>query len=74
MSVGDIGLSAYSGISISAPNGDVKITGKNVTIKAGNNLSISSGGNIKAPGNGILWNLAKSFGMTVDCGVIPIDS
>ena len=63
--LGDIGLSAYSGISISAPNGDVKITGKNVTIKAGNNLSISSGGNIKAAGNGIFASLAKSFGTTL---------
>lgn len=45
--LGDISLSAFSGISISAPNGDITISGKNVTIKAGDRLSLFSGGNIK---------------------------
>ena len=44
---GDIKLSAFTGITISAPNGDVKIAGKNVTIEAGNNLTLTSGKNIK---------------------------
>ena len=44
---GDIKLSAFTGITISAPNGDVKIQGKNVTIEAGNNLTLTSGKNIK---------------------------
>ena len=44
---GDVKLSAFTGISISAPNGDVKIQGKNVTIEAGNNLTLTSGKNIK---------------------------
>ena len=43
---GNVSVSAFSGISISAPNGDVKIEGKNVTISAGNNLSITSGTNV----------------------------
>ncbi|MBO4519127.1 MAG: hypothetical protein J5704_03720, partial [Paludibacteraceae bacterium] len=43
---GDVTLSAFTGITISAPNGDVKIAGKNVSIEAGNNLSIVSGKNI----------------------------
>ena len=44
---GDIRLNAFTGITISAPNGDVKIQGKNVTIEAGNNLTLTSGKNIK---------------------------
>lgn len=44
--LGDINMSAFTGISISAPNGDVSISGKNVSIVAGNNLDIKSGVNI----------------------------
>jgi hypothetical protein len=44
---GDIKLGAFTGITISAPNGDVKIQGKNVTIEAGNNLTLTSGKNVK---------------------------
>ena len=36
-----------TGIPISAPNGDIKIEGKNVSIKAGNNLTLTSGTNIE---------------------------
>ena len=43
---GDIMLNAYTGITISAPNGEVKIAGKNVTIEAGNELKLVSGKNI----------------------------
>lgn len=46
-SLGEVKLDAYTGITITAPNGDVKIKGKNVTIEAGNNLSLLSGNNIK---------------------------
>ena len=45
-SMGTVRLNAFTGITISAPNGDVKIEGKNVSIKAGNNLSFTSGMNI----------------------------
>lgn len=44
---GDVKINAFTGISISAPNGDVKISGKNVTIEAGNNLNLISGTNVK---------------------------
>ena len=40
---GDVSISALSGIQISAPNGDVTIKGKNVSIEAGNEVSIVSG-------------------------------
>jgi hypothetical protein len=43
---GDVKIDAFTGISISAPNGDVSISGKNVSIKAGNNLTIESGTNV----------------------------
>ena len=45
--LGDINMNAFTGISISAPNGDVSISGKNVSIVAGNNLDIKSGVNIQ---------------------------
>ena len=43
---GDVKIDAFTGITISAPNGDVKIKGKNVSIEAGNNLSLVSGKNV----------------------------
>lgn len=43
---GDVSINAFTGISISAPNGDIEIKGKNVKIEAGNNLELVSGTNI----------------------------
>lgn len=43
---GTVGIDAAMGITISAPNGNVKIVGKNVDIVAGNNLTLKSGANI----------------------------
>ncbi len=45
--LGTVGIDAFSGITINAPNGDVRIVGKNVSIEAGNQVSITSGNNIK---------------------------
>ena len=44
---GDVKIDAFSGITLSAPNGDVTIKGKNVKIEAGGNLTLTSGKNIK---------------------------
>ncbi len=44
--MGDVQIDAFTGITISAPNGNVKIEGKNVEIVAGNNLTLTSGANI----------------------------
>ncbi len=44
---GNVGISAFTGITISAPNGDIAIKGKNVSIEAANNLKIESGKNVK---------------------------
>ena len=46
---GDVNIDAFTGITINAPNGDIKIAGKNVEISAGNNLVLKSGLNIQAP-------------------------
>ena len=44
---GDIMMNAFTGLTLAAPNGDVRIVGKNVSIMAGNNLSLASGINIR---------------------------
>ena len=44
--LGQVKLNAFTGISIDAPNGDIKIRGKNVDISAGNKVTIESGTNI----------------------------
>ena len=44
--LGDVNIDAMTGITITAPNGDVKIEGRNVDIVAGNNLTLTSGANI----------------------------
>ena len=49
-SMGKVTMNAFTGITISAPNGDVKIVGKNVSISAGNKLSLTSGTNIQGAG------------------------
>lgn len=43
---GDVNINAFTGITISAPNGDISIKGKNISIEAGNNLELISGGNV----------------------------
>lgn len=42
---GDVTVSAFTGITISAPNGDISISGKNISITAGNELTLKSGTN-----------------------------
>ena len=41
--LGNIDLNAFTGISISAPNGNIEIKGKNISIAASNKLSLESG-------------------------------
>ena len=43
---GKIDINAFTGITINAPNGDIKICGKNVEIEATNNLNICAGSQI----------------------------
>lgn len=44
---GTVELNAFQGITINAPNGDIEIKGKNVSISASNKLSIEAGANIR---------------------------
>ena len=44
---GDIHVGAFTGIKITAPNGNIKIVGKNIDISASNRVKITSGENIK---------------------------
>jgi len=65
---GDVSIDAFTGISLSAPNGNIKISGKNVTISAGNNLTLTSGANIK---NRFLLNSKLNYGLGIleDIGI-----
>lgn len=45
--IGKVSISALTGITISAPLGDVTIAGHNIKLRAANNISIESGLNIK---------------------------
>ena len=45
---GTVGIDAFTGVSINAPNGDIRIEGKNITLSAGNNVTIESGVNARA--------------------------
>ena len=47
--LGTVSINAFTGITISAPNGDVKIQGKNITLEAGNKVTINSGTNLPLP-------------------------
>ena len=49
---GTVEIDAFSGITISAPNGDVTIRGKNINLEAGNKINVTSGINIDDPGLG----------------------
>lgn len=44
---GDVKISAFTGITLSAPNGNINIKGQNINIEAGNKLTLTSGTNIK---------------------------
>lgn len=72
--LGKVDINAFTGITISAPNGNVRIEGKNIDIVAGNNLSISSGNNIASH----FWHMKdkkwkegwKDFGKTMFTDVL----
>lgn len=58
---GNVSINAFTGITVNAPNGNINIRGKNVTIEAGNNLTLRSGTNIRnkfasSYGNGACFN------------------
>lgn len=61
--LGKIDINAFTGISIMAPNGDIKIEGKNVDIIARNKLNVVSGKNIERedPTDKTKWQKFKSL-------------
>ncbi|MBR4371700.1 MAG: hypothetical protein IKS92_11675, partial [Victivallales bacterium] len=73
---GDVNIDALTGISIKAPNGNIKIEGKNVEITANNRLTLTSGQNIKNGGffdsisKGDAWK-KKGADVLVDNTVAP---
>lgn len=76
---GDVKMNALTGISISAPNGNIKISGKNVEIHASNRLSVTSGENIKNGGyfacfskKGLEKNIGTGIGKVIT-GVTGLD-
>lgn len=62
---GNVNISAFTGITIDAPNGDINIRGKNVNIEAGNNLTLTSGTNIRNAKAGL-----KSVGTSASIAAI----
>ena len=62
---GNVNISAFTGITIDAPNGDINIRGKNVNIEAGNNLTLTSGTNIRNAKSGL-----KSVGTSASIAAI----
>lgn len=69
---GDVKINAFSGITISAPNGDVKIAGKNITLEAGNNLILKSGKNIKDKWYPTLMDYSNKASIAVNlAGYLP---
>lgn len=64
--LGDVKMDALTGITISAPNGNVKIEGKNIDIVAGNNLTLKSGENVKK----MTKAYNKNFGQVLKANII----
>ena len=65
--MGDVTLNAFTGITISAPNGNINIAGKNVNISASNKVNITSGSAIRKrffpdSGLGDHEDIEKKFG------------
>ena len=67
--LGTVNLNAFQGISIEAPNGDIEIKGKNVSIEAGNRLSLKSGENIE---NKLLYNGWKGVGKSEGLSALEV--
>lgn len=60
--LGKVSINAFTGISIEAPNGNVSIKGKNITLEAGNNISLKAGGNIHDEDESVKNTIAGALG------------
>lgn len=63
--LGKVDINAFTGITISAPNGDVKIKGKNVSIEAGNNFTVTTGKNIRGEKYDFGTEASKALGSII---------
>lgn len=74
--LGNVTLNAFTGISISAPNGNISISGKNVEISASNNVKITSGKGLNDrffPGINSTGSFLKDFGIrAADAGIAAV--
>lgn len=68
---GNVSLNAFTGISITAPNGDISISGKNVEITASNNLKLTSGKGIK---DRFVQGLGESGSLGKDIGIFAVSN
>lgn len=59
--LGKVGVNAFSAIDISAPVGDINITGKNVSIIAGNNLKVRAGEELDKDSDSIMSMIGASI-------------
>ena len=62
---GNVEIGAFTGITINAPNGDIKIKGKNISIEAGNKLTLHSGQNVKDKKQSIISTTVKDVATTI---------
>ena len=72
--MGDVKISAFTGIKVAAPNGDISITGKNVSITAGDKLTLKSGENLKKTiineSNKFGWDSGQWFAADFGLGLL----
>jgi hypothetical protein len=62
---GTVNIDAFSGITINAPNGNITLKGKNISLEAGNKITMRSGLNIQDPDIGDPAGTGNKFGKTV---------
>ena len=62
---GTVDINAFSGITISAPNGNIAIKGKNITLEAGNKITMLSGKNIQDPDIGDPEGTGNKIGKSI---------
>ena len=60
-SLGTVNINAFHGITISVPNGTLKLSAKNIDITASNNLTLTSGTNVKDARASVTTNIVKSL-------------
>ena len=58
---GTVDVNAFTGISINAPNGDIRLNGKNIVISASNELLIESGTQIDEKLGGASFHIGSGF-------------